>query len=173
MATPENQPPARLWVARAFTVVEELAHVGVGVVLAACAIDLLVHTALGFARGLLAGATAAGIPALVDQILLIMLVVELLYTVRASLREHTVAPEPFLLVGLIAAIRRVLLLTAKFGELREGGGPATRYFLQELAVLTALIVALAASLYLLRERAAGRGQGPEAGSPASGGTDPC
>jgi uncharacterized membrane protein (DUF373 family) len=41
--------------------------------------------------------------------LLILLIVELLYTVQVSFREHAVMPEPFLLVGLIAAIRRVLL----------------------------------------------------------------
>jgi hypothetical protein len=45
---------------------------------------------------------------------LILLVIELLYTVQVSFREHGLIPEPFLLVGLIAAIRRVLVLTAEF-----------------------------------------------------------
>lgn len=35
-------------------------------------------------------------------------------------RLHALAPEPFLLVGLISAIRRVLLLTAQLGEPHEG-----------------------------------------------------
>lgn len=42
-----------------------------------------------------------------DRILRILLVVELLYTVQVSFREHGLIPEPFLLVGPMAAIRRI------------------------------------------------------------------
>src|SRR5207249_6827217 len=56
---------------------------------------------------------------LLDHVLLILLIVELLYTVQVSFREHALVPEPFLLVGLISAIRRVLILTADFVE-RQG-----------------------------------------------------
>jgi uncharacterized membrane protein (DUF373 family) len=122
------------------------------VILAACAIVLLGNTILSFGRGLLAGTVPSSITTLLDRILLILLVVELLYTVQVSLREHAVTPEPFLLVGLIAAIRRVLLLTTEFGELGDKGGSVILVFLQELAVLTVLIVGLAASLYLLQRR---------------------
>ena len=87
-----------------------------------------------------------------DRILLILLIVELLYTVQVSFREHALVPEPFLLVGLISAIRRVLVLTAEFGEFRTEIG--AQQFVIELAVLTVLIVALVASLILLRKSGA-------------------
>ena len=90
-----------------------------------------------------------------------MLIVELLYTLQVSFREHTLVPEPFLLVGLISAIRRVLVLTAEFGELRgqmEGG---SQHFDTELAVLTVLIIALAASLVMLRKSGAAAVAGAE------------
>ena len=45
------------------------------------------------------------------------MIVEILYTVQVSFREHALIPEPFLIVGLIAGIRRVLVLTAEFGDL--------------------------------------------------------
>jgi uncharacterized membrane protein (DUF373 family) len=125
-------------------------------ILTVCAIVLLGCTFLSLGHNLLAGTLPRSITTLLDRILLILLVVELLYTVQVSLREHTVAPEPFLLVGLIAAIRRVLLLTAEFGELGDKGGSVILYFLLELAVLTVLIVALATPLYLLQRRAAER-----------------
>ncbi|MBM3774222.1 MAG: hypothetical protein FJW37_03580 [Acidobacteria bacterium] len=67
----------------------------------------------------MAGSLAANIVPLLDQILLILLVVELLYTVQVSFREHALNPQPFLLVGLIAAIRRVLVLTAEVPEVSK------------------------------------------------------
>jgi hypothetical protein len=78
--------------------------------------------------------------------------VELLYTVQVSFREHALVPEPFLLVGLIAAIRRILVLTAEFGEVRENPQPEFQHLIIELAALTVLIIVLVFSLYLLGKR---------------------
>jgi hypothetical protein len=54
--------------------------------------------------------------------------------------------------SLPPAIRRVLVVTAEFGELREKSEEVFRHFIIELAVLTVLIVALAFALLLLRKR---------------------
>lgn len=89
---------------------------------------------------------------MLDRILLILLVVELLYTVQVSFREHSLIPEPFLLVGLIAAIRRVLVLTAEFAQVHDEPETVFKHFVIELVVLTFLIVALVISLVLLRKR---------------------
>ena len=83
---------------------------------------------------------------------LILLVIELLYTVQVSFREHGLIPEPFLLVGLIAAIRRVLVLTAEFAQVHDQTEVVFDHLIIELAVLTFLIVALVVSLVLLRKR---------------------
>jgi len=139
---------ARNLIARGFAAVEDLVYVGLGLALAVSAVALLVVTAIGFAGKLFSGDLAANIVPLLDQILLILLIVELLYTVQVSFREHAVTPEPFLLVGLIAAIRRILILTAELGH--PGGAAAT--LIPELAVLSALIVAIAISLYVLRRK---------------------
>ena len=92
------------------------------------------------------------IVALLDRVLLILLVVELLYTVQGSFREHTLMPEPFLLIGLIAGIRRVLLLTAELAQVDEKSDVVFQRFIVELVALTVLIVALVISLVLLRRR---------------------
>ena len=47
------------------------------------------------------------------------MIVEILYTLQVPFREHTLVAEPFLIVGLIAAIRRVLILTAEFSKPAE------------------------------------------------------
>jgi flagellar biosynthesis protein FliQ len=71
---------------------------------------------------------------------------EILYTVQVSFREHALIPEPFLVVGLIAGIRRTLVLTAEFSELLDQGDEAFRNAMLELGLLTALIVGLVVSL---------------------------
>ena len=152
MSSPQTpQPQARTWIARAFTAVEDVVYIGLGLLLAGSALTLLVSGAISFVRSAVDGSLPTSAVALLDRVLLILLVVELLYTVQVSFREHALVPEPFLLVGLISAIRRVLVLTAEFGELREKTGIAAEHFVIELGVLTVLILALAISLVLLRK----------------------
>ncbi len=76
------------------------------------------------------------------------------YTAQVSFREHQLVPEPFLIVGLIAAIRRVLVLTAEFSRLMEKGMDVVRVAMIELGILTVMVVALVVSLVLLRRRSA-------------------
>ena len=144
--------PARKWIARAFGIVEDVVYVGLGIMLAGCAIALLVDGVISFIHQIGNGSVFSYTVNLLDRILLVLLVVELLYTVQVSFREHAVVPEPFLLVGLIAAIRRVLLLTAEFSQVRPLSESSFQHFVIELAVLTFLIVSLAFSLLLLKKR---------------------
>jgi hypothetical protein len=153
MGPPESpRPQARVWVARAFTAVEDVVYIGLGLLLTGSALTLLVTGAINFGRNVVDG--KPHIIELLDRGLLILLIVELLYTVQVSFREHALVPEPFLLVGLISAIRRVLILTAEFGEMREKTEIGAQYFIIELGVLTVLIVALVVSLVILRKSGA-------------------
>ena len=152
MKSNEATDPKRVWTARAFTFVEDVVYVGLGVLLAGGSIFLLISGLITFGQHLIAGSLAANIVPILDRILLILLVVELLYTVQVSFREHSVTPEPFLLVGLIAAIRRVLVLTAELAQVHQQSEEIFRRFLIELVVLTVLIVALVVSLVLLKKR---------------------
>ena len=145
-------PPKREWVAGAFTVVEDIVYIGLGLLLAGSSIALLVSGMITFGQNLMARTLTGNIVPLLDRILLILLVVELLYTVQVSFREHGLIPEPFLLVGLIAAIRRVLVLTAEFAHVANEPETVFKHFITELVVLTVLIVALVFSLILLQKR---------------------
>jgi uncharacterized membrane protein (DUF373 family) len=99
------------------------------------------------------GTLDARVVDLLDRVLLTLIFVEVLSTVQVSFREHTLVPEPFLVVGIIAGTRRVLVLTAEIGELLEAGGDRFKNSMIELGVLTVMIVALVAALVLLRKRA--------------------
>jgi uncharacterized membrane protein (DUF373 family) len=142
----------RNWIARAFNVIEDVVYIGLGLLLAGSSIILLVTGMLDFGRNLVTGDFIQQIVPLLDRILLILLFVELLYTIQVSFREHTILAEPFLLVGLIAGIRRVLVLTAEFAEIADKNDEIFRHFIVELGALTLLIVTLVFSLYLLRRR---------------------
>lgn len=145
---------ARALVARGFTHVEDVLYVGLGVLLAGAALVLLADGAVMFWRALVGGELPARVIELLDRILLILMIAEILYTVQVSLREHSLVPEPFLVVALIAGVRRVLILTAEFADLLEKGPEAFRNAMIELGLLTVMIVALVASLMLLRRRTA-------------------
>jgi hypothetical protein len=141
-----------VWIVRAFNAVEDVVYAGLGLLLAGSAITLLVIALIDFGQSVVAG-KARSIE-LLEKVLLILLVVELLYTVQVSFRKHALVPEPFLLIGLISAIRRVLVLTAEYGELREKADRDAQNFFVELAVLTVLILTLAIALAILQKRGA-------------------
>lgn len=139
-------------IAQGFTQVEDILYVGIGVVLAAGAVALLIHAALAFARTVVSGGIAGGIVGMLDQLLLILMMIEILYTVQVSFREHVLVPEPFVLVAMIAAVRRILVLTAEFGKLMEQGDPVFRYAMIELGLLTVMTGVMVACLVGLRKR---------------------
>src|SRR3989441_998111 len=145
--------PWREWILRGFIRVEDAVYVGLGTVLAAMALALLVAVAIAFAQALLADALPGHAVQLLDRLLLILMIVEILYTVQVSFSEHALVPEPFLIVGLIATIRRLLVLTAEFARLVESNTAAFRAAMLELGLLTVMIVALVVSLVVLKGRA--------------------
>jgi uncharacterized membrane protein (DUF373 family) len=139
-------------IAQAFTQVEDVLYVGIGVLLAAGAVGLLLNAAVTFARSIGAGTIGGSIVGMLDQLLLILMMIEILYTVQVSFREHVLVPEPFVLVALIAAVRRILVLTAEFGTLMEQGESVVRYAMMELGLLTVMTGVLVACLVGLRKR---------------------
>ena len=81
-----------------------------------------------------------------DKVLLIFIFAELLRTIITVVEEREVRVEPFLIVGLIAVVRRILAVTVSIE--RSLGTPEFSALLIELGVLTALVLALTGALYL-------------------------
>jgi uncharacterized membrane protein (DUF373 family) len=95
-----------------------------------------------------------------DQLLLVLMLVEILHTVRISIRSHIlVIIEPFLVVGLIASIRRILVISLEAASLTKRGSVTTegasifRTSMIELGLLGLLILILVVSISLLRHYA--------------------
>jgi uncharacterized membrane protein (DUF373 family) len=155
--TISSEPPSRgrLLIAQVFTVVEDVVYGGLGILLTVSAVVSLFNGGQAFWVALRGGAAMQDLVNILDRILLVLMIIELLYTVKVSFREHTLVPEPFLIVGLIAVTRRILIVTAELAVLLERPNEVVfRSAMLELALLTLMVVALAASLLMLRKRSA-------------------
>ena len=153
-----------------FSLFEDVVYVGLGLILAYGAGALLVTSAVALWRSVGAGAPQEAILGLLDRALLILMFVELLYTMQVSFRSHSLKPEPFLVVGLIAAVRRILVVTAEFAHMVEKPEDVFRRGMTEVGLLTLMVLSLVVSLWLLRQKPAVPG-GAEAG-PSRRGSGP-
>jgi uncharacterized membrane protein (DUF373 family) len=143
--------PVRQAVVQTLSSVEDIVYVGLGLLLTIAALTLLLTTLKSVVLALWNRALGGQIVNLLDQILLILLVVELLYTVQVSFRDRGLIAEPFLVVALIAAIRRILILTAEVARLPEAGEAVFRHAMLELGVLTVMVLVLVGSLIMLQK----------------------
>ncbi len=86
---------------------------------------------------------------LLDSLLLVFVLVELLAAVRATFTEGQLLAEPFLLVGVIATIKE-LVVTGN--EARDKTGAEFDEAAIEIGVLSVLLLILAVALFLLRRK---------------------
>ena len=143
----------RDWFVIFFIRVEDTIYIGLAFLLAAIAAALLIAEIIFFTQYLFAGILSENIVMLLDRILLIIIFVEVLYTVQVSFRQHVLQPGPFLVVGLIAVTRRILVLTAELPKLIRENEATFNHAMMELALLTVLIVALVVCLHYIQSPA--------------------
>jgi len=103
-----------------------------------------------------------------NQLLIVLMLVEILHTVRISIRSHVLVTEPFLIVGLIASIRRILVITLEAATLTKEGAWANESAngifhssMLELGLLGVLVLVLVVSIALLRRYAPASKDMPE------------
>ena len=120
----EKPSPARATLLKrytdsAFEWVEDAIYILIGLLLTATAILLIVNSVTALVEYDYDASLVQWVVEVLDKILLLLMVIEILYTVRVSLLEHALRPEPLLIVGLIAAIRRVLVISVETAYLPE------------------------------------------------------
>lgn len=130
--------------------VESIVLVLIAVVLAVLAILLLGSSVMALVNAVMTGQIRELAIEILDSVLLVMMTMEIVYTVTLSLESHTLVAEPFLIIGAIAAIRRMLVITAESTNIEVANPEAFRSTLIELGLLAVIIVAIAGSIYVLR-----------------------
>ena len=144
----------------AFEIVEHGVYIALAALLSVTAVLALGSAVLALLGALGDWSSSGPILLTIDRLLFALMLIEILHTVRASIRSGALTPEPFLVVGLIASIRRMLAITLESSQQARGANwsdesaAAFRAAMTELVVLGGLILILVVSIFLLRRRRA-------------------
>ena len=139
------------------SLVEVVIYAVLGVILSLAAIFALFSACQALWQGLAAGASTKTVVEVIDRLLVVLVLVEILHTVRISVRSHTLVTEPFLIVGLIATIRRMLVITLDAANLTSAanwaadGQARLRASMFELGLEGVIVIVLVISIYILRK----------------------
>jgi uncharacterized membrane protein (DUF373 family) len=88
---------------------------------------------------------------LLDILLLVFIVVELLFAVRSTVEKRELLAEPFLLVGIIASIKEIVVLSVESAK-AVGDGAEFDDRIMEIGVLGVLVLLLGLTSFLLRRK---------------------
>ena len=121
----------------------------IGIVLVALAVLLLGSGTVAMFEAVRENKVGHEAIEILNSVLLVMMTMEIVYTVAISLQSHTLVAEPFLIIGSIAAIRRMLVITATSTE-AEHNPSMFHNTLIELGLLAATVIALAVAIWILR-----------------------
>ena len=139
------------------SLVEVVIYAALGLILSLAAIFALFSACQALWQGLAAGASTKTVVEVIDRLLVVLVLVEILHTVRISVRSHTLVTEPFLIVGLIATIRRMLVITLDAANLTNAanwaadGQARLRASMFELGLEGVIVIVLVISIYILRK----------------------
>jgi len=130
--------------------IENVLYIALSAILVGGAVLLLGAAGYSLATGLDEGVEAAVANSL-DRLLLVFILVELLGAVRATIREHKLLAEPFLIVGLIATIKEIIVVLIDAKQL-YGQHDKFRDSMTELGAIACLILVIAIASFLLRRK---------------------
>ncbi len=102
------------------------------------------------------GAQPMDVLEILDKLLLISMLAEIMQMVKISVMQRRLSSEPFLIVGLISVVRRVLIITAEGSRLMSGDPKvkerAFELMMVELAILALLLIVLVYGIKALRQQ---------------------
>src|ERR1700722_4723257 len=152
----KHRAPPKREAPRLFEYVERALAIGIGILLSVAAFLALTGAATLAWEGAVQWPQASSLFGIVERLLFVLMLVKILHTVRASIQSHVLACEPFLIVGIIATIRRILVVTLETSD-RPGGtnvAPGSMspfdHAMIELSVLGLLTLVLAVAIRLSR-----------------------
>ncbi|MDP9101993.1 MAG: phosphate-starvation-inducible PsiE family protein [Actinomycetota bacterium] len=126
---------------------EDLLHVAIGLILFVVAgvvlfqaVDDLIHAHPLFPAGVITG---------INNVLFIVIILEILRTVTSHFTDGGFQIKPFLVIGVISAVRHILTVSASLTLEGDGNDRHFQHALLELGVNAGVVVALVFGLVLL------------------------
>jgi uncharacterized membrane protein (DUF373 family) len=155
-------PPRRdrSWIAALLGYGEFLIDAAVALALTVGGVILLGVVLYDFVRGLGRDPFTGLVLELLSGLLLVFIFTELISTIRVAIARRSVTVEPFLIVGMVAAIRRLIVISAEAENLL--GTPRFRDLMLEIGVLAGTVLVLGVTVFVLRIVDEGLSPGPTA-----------
>jgi uncharacterized membrane protein (DUF373 family) len=147
---------------RALEVAEGIVYAGIAIFLLVLALGAFVIAARNVPSLFGADSAAKSALEILDTLLLVFIVVELLFAVRITIARRELIAEPFLLVGIIASIKEIVVLSVKAAD-EIGTGTSFSDAMWEVGVLGVLVLLLGATALLLRRKEREPGEGDDQG----------
>ncbi|MBA2312337.1 MAG: hypothetical protein H0V97_06005 [Actinobacteria bacterium] len=152
--TKDNSPEAKDSRTRHFTsdvfgYAEDFFYVSVAAALCVAGVILLGYGLYSFVTQADDLPLSSNILEFLDSMLLVFIVTELIHTIRTVIDDKILTAEPFLIVGIVAAIRRLVVLSAEAKDLL--GTPTFTDAMLEIGILTTTTLILGLAIFLLRK----------------------
>ncbi len=130
-----------------FHLTEKILYVFIALILAASALFLTIEEIKAFMDFFTVEDPIHWIVDIISKCLLLLMIAEIIYTVRISYKNQSLIAEPFLLVALIAGVRRILLISV---ETAYSPAKFINHMI-EIGVLGVLILVFVFAIILLRK----------------------
>jgi uncharacterized membrane protein (DUF373 family) len=147
----EQTPERVLFGNRILVIVEDCVYVSIAALLAVGSGIVLVQSAVQLFTSARKGDPGA-LVGLLDSLLLVFIFVELLYAVRTTLKERQIVAEPFLIAGILASIKEIIVLSVTAADAYISQGPEFARAMVEIGLLAVTVVLLAVTAVLLRKK---------------------
>ncbi|MEA2902607.1 MAG: hypothetical protein QOH36_2494 [Actinomycetota bacterium] len=136
---------------RALTFAENVLYTVSALLLLAGAVAVLGEIGYNLVHELDEGVADAVVHSL-DGLLLVFILLELLAAVRATMVEHRLVAEPFLVAGIIASIKEIIVLSLEAAEFVGKEGEGFRHAMTGIGVLGGIVLLLAVATFLVRRK---------------------
>ena len=131
---------------------EHYIYVAAGFTLVLAGAGLLISAIIEMTHEIYSHNYALAMIRLLDRVLLVLMVAEIIYTIGRITRTQMLEVEPFLIVGIIAAVRRMLIITAETVGQTSIDNPKFVGILVELGVLALIIFLIAVAMRILQAK---------------------
>ncbi len=136
---------------RALTFAENVLYTVSALLLLAGAVAVLGEIGYNLVHELDEGVATAVTHSL-DGLLLVFILLELLAAVRATMVEHRLVAEPFLVAGIIASIKEIIVLSLEAADFVGKEGDGFRHAMTGIGVLGGIVLLLAVATFLVRRK---------------------
>jgi uncharacterized membrane protein (DUF373 family) len=143
---------------KAIRIAERAIYLAVAALLAFAALLTLGNAIILMFKAMVGGDGGGGatIFNVIDRLLCVLMLVELLHSVGASIKDGAIVAEPFFVVAIIACIRRILVITLGTSQITHPSewtalnASLFKASMMELGMLALLLLVLVGAIYVMR-----------------------